>query len=91
MNPSHHFRLGVFTRLVDLARPAEVYARALKLFETAEDLGFDTGWVAQHHAHNDGGLPSPLVFLALAAARTIPASARPARCCTNFRMVFQWP
>jgi len=26
--------------------------------------------VAQHHAHNEGGLPSPLVFLAAAAART---------------------
>ena len=64
------FRLGVFTRLVDEVPPAEVYARALLLFETAEALGFDTGWVAQHHAHNSGGLPSPLVFLAAAAART---------------------
>jgi len=64
------FRLGVFTRLVDEVPPAEVYARALRLFETAEALGFDTGWVAQHHARNSGGLPSPLVFLAAAAART---------------------
>lgn len=64
------FRLGVFTRLVDDVTPAEVYARALRLFETAEDLGFDTGWVAQHHARKSGGLPSPLVFLAAAAART---------------------
>src|SRR2546421_559283 len=57
------FRLGVFTRLVDLAPPDQVYARALRLFETAERLGYDVGWVAQHHAHNEGGLPSPLVFL----------------------------
>jgi putative FMN-dependent luciferase-like monooxygenase len=68
--PDVPFRLGVFTRLVDEVAPAEVYARALRLFETAEELGFDTGWVAQHHAHNQGGMPSPLVFLTAAAART---------------------
>jgi putative FMN-dependent luciferase-like monooxygenase len=60
----------VFTRLVDLVPPAEIYARGLNLFETAEELGFDTGWVAQHHAHKDGGLPAPLVFLTAVAART---------------------
>jgi putative FMN-dependent luciferase-like monooxygenase len=64
------FRLGVFTRLVDQVAPVEIYARGMGLFETAEDLGFDVGWVAQHHAHKEGGLPSPLVFLAAVAART---------------------
>src|SRR5579859_5554582 len=63
-------RLGVFTRLVDQAEPAEIYARGLSLFQTAEELGFDVGWVAQHHAHKEGGLPAPLVFLSAAAART---------------------
>jgi putative FMN-dependent luciferase-like monooxygenase len=64
------FRLGFFTRLVDDVAPAEVYARALSMFETAEELGFEAGWVAQHHAHREGGLPSPLIFLTAAAART---------------------
>jgi putative FMN-dependent luciferase-like monooxygenase len=64
------FNLGVFTRLVDRVGPPEIYARAFELFERAEDLGFDSAWIAQHHAHFDGGLPSPLVFLAMAAART---------------------
>lgn len=64
------FRLGVFTRLVDDVSPAELYARALDLFETAERLGFDYGWVAQHHAGRTGGLPAPLVFLSAAAMRT---------------------
>jgi putative FMN-dependent luciferase-like monooxygenase len=64
------FRLGVFTRLVDELAPSQLYARALSLFETADALGFDTGWVAQHHARNTGGLPSPLIFLTAAAART---------------------
>jgi putative FMN-dependent luciferase-like monooxygenase len=40
------------------------------MFERAEALGYDAGWVAQHHAHREGGLPSPLVLLAAAAART---------------------
>lgn len=64
------FRLGFFTRLVDDAPPAELYARAMDMFERAERLGFDAGWVAQHHAHSEGGLPSPLVFLSAVAART---------------------
>jgi putative FMN-dependent luciferase-like monooxygenase len=64
------FRLGVFTRLVDQVAPAEVYARGLSLFTTAEELGFDVGWVAQHHARKEGGLPAPLVFLSYAAAHT---------------------
>lgn len=64
------FRLGVFTRMVDDVAPAELYARALSLFETADALGFDTGWVAQHHGGKAGGMPAPLVFLGHAAART---------------------
>ncbi len=64
------FRLGVFSRLVDQVPPAEIYARGLDLIETAEALGFDSAWVAQHHAHVDGGLPAPLVFLTAAAMRT---------------------
>ncbi len=64
------FRLGVFTRLVDQVDAPLVYARALELFETAEQLGFETAWVAQHHVRKEGGLPAPLVFLSAAAART---------------------
>jgi putative FMN-dependent luciferase-like monooxygenase len=64
------FRLGVFTRMVDREAPPEIYGRGLELIETAERLGFDSAWIAQHHAHVEGGLPSPLVFLAAAAART---------------------
>jgi hypothetical protein len=37
----------------------------------ADELGFDVGWVAQHHVPGGvGGLPSPWTFLASAAART---------------------
>ncbi len=64
-------RLGFFTRLLDDASPLERYRNALAQFVRAEELGFDTVWVAQHHFHRDeGGLPSPFVLLAQAAVKT---------------------
>jgi putative FMN-dependent luciferase-like monooxygenase len=67
-------RLGLFTRLLGpspQASPARVYADAIEQFTVAEQLGYDIGWVAQHHFDpRQGGLPSPLVFLAAVAART---------------------
>lgn len=64
-------RLGFFTRLLDIAEPAERYRLALAQIAHAERLGFDSAWVAQHHFHEDeGGLPAPFVFLAQAAAQT---------------------
>jgi putative FMN-dependent luciferase-like monooxygenase len=64
-------RLGYFTRLLDDAAPLERYRNAIAQIVRAEQLGFDTAWVAQHHFHKDeGGLPSPFVLLAQAAAKT---------------------
>src|SRR5690242_12215332 len=64
-------RLGFFTRLLDQAEPAERYRLALEQIIHAERCGYDVAWVAQHHFHaEEGGLPSPFVFLAQAAART---------------------
>ena len=64
-------RLGFFTRLLDQADPAERYRLATEQIVHAERLGFHAAWIAQHHFHEDeGGLPSPFVFLAQVAART---------------------
>jgi putative FMN-dependent luciferase-like monooxygenase len=64
-------RLGFFTRVLDDAPPAERYRNTVAQFVRAEELGFDTAWVAQHHFNRDeGGLPSPFVLLAHVAART---------------------
>lgn len=64
-------RLGYFSRLLDDTAPRERYRNALAQIVRAEELGFDTAWVAQHHFHRDeGGLPAPFVFLAQAAAKT---------------------
>jgi putative FMN-dependent luciferase-like monooxygenase len=50
---------------------AERYRLVTEQIVHAEALGLDSAWVAQHHFHADeGGLPSPLVFLASVAART---------------------
>ncbi len=65
-------RLGFMTHVEGGRDIAESYANAAELFVAADALGFDSGWVAQHHFSTDpaGGLPSPWVFLANVAART---------------------
>ena len=64
-------RLGFLTHLHIGDDAAHSYRLALELFEIAEQLGFDSGWVAQHHFLNGGGrLPSTFSFLAAAAERT---------------------
>ncbi|MFL1431637.1 MULTISPECIES: putative FMN-dependent luciferase-like monooxygenase [unclassified Nocardiopsis] len=64
-------QLGFFTRVLDDAPPRERYRLALEQIRRAEDLGYDSAWVAQHHFDGaEGGLPAPLVFLSQAAART---------------------
>jgi len=48
-----------------------LYAEIVEGIVYAEELGIDSVWLAQHHFDGQlGGLPSPLVLLALAAART---------------------
>lgn len=57
--------------MLDDASAGERYRLATEQILHAEAHGFDTAWVAQHHFHAaEGGLPSPLVFLASVAART---------------------
>ncbi len=64
-------RLGFFTRLLDLVGPGERYRLAAEQICCAEQQGFDSAWVAQHHfVEAEGGLPAPFVFLAHVAAQT---------------------
>ncbi|MGV3678484.1 MAG: putative FMN-dependent luciferase-like monooxygenase [Acidovorax sp.] len=71
IHPPTPKRLGFFSRLLDDAPAGERYRLVAEQIAHAEALGFDSAWVAQHHFHeHEGGLPSPLVFLAHVAART---------------------
>ncbi|MCC7370399.1 MAG: LLM class flavin-dependent oxidoreductase [Chloroflexi bacterium] len=64
-------KLGFLTRLEVGADPADSYKFGLEMFDLAEELGYDTGWIAQHHFLNGAGrLPSVFPFLAAAAQRT---------------------
>lgn len=63
--------LAFFTRLLDEAPAAERYRLASDQIRHAERFGIERAWVAQHHFRAaEGGLPSPFVFLAHAAAAT---------------------
>ncbi|WP_326791253.1 LLM class flavin-dependent oxidoreductase [Streptomyces sp. NBC_00841] len=66
------FRLGFLTHVQGRDDdPARTYRNAQELFVAADELGFDAGWVAQHHVSaGGGGLSSPWTFLAHAAAKT---------------------
>ncbi|CAO5154485.1 Flavin-dependent oxidoreductase, F420-dependent methylene-tetrahydromethanopterin reductase [Frankia sp. AiPs1] len=65
------FRLGFLTHVEGHGDARATYRHAQELFVAADELGFDVGWVAQHHVPLlGGGLPSPWTFLAHAAALT---------------------
>jgi alkanesulfonate monooxygenase SsuD/methylene tetrahydromethanopterin reductase-like flavin-dependent oxidoreductase (luciferase family) len=66
------FHLGFLTHLHGVSDDQRRrYRDYVELFVAAEELGFDSVWVAQHHFDaSAGGLPSPLVFLAAVAERT---------------------
>ena len=67
----HQKKLGFFSRLLDAVPAGERYRLAEEQIVYAEKLGFETAWVAQHHFHpQEGGLPSPFVFLSNIAAKT---------------------
>ncbi len=65
------FRLGFLSHLHGGPNPRQLYRDYVELFVAAEELGFDSVWVAQHHFDSSsGGLPSPFPFLAAVAERT---------------------
>ncbi len=49
---------------------AQIYEQVCAQAEYAEQLGYDTFFVAEHHFHEYGAVPNPAVFLAALAQRT---------------------
>lgn len=65
------FRLGFLTHVSADSTPQQTYDGLTRLFVAAEKLGFQSGWIAQHHLSRGTGLsPSPLVLLSAIAAHT---------------------
>ena len=54
----------------DARSDTELYGQAIDLAALAEDLGFDSVWVSEHHFVDDAYLPSLLPLCAAIAART---------------------
>lgn len=67
-------RFGLWYHFRNPARwavPSEsLYAETLEQIAWAEELGYDSVWTSEHHFTADGYLPSSLLVLAAAAART---------------------
>ncbi len=70
MTTERPLRLGFFSYLDGAGSAAEIYRNVSVLFIRADELGIDTGWVAQHHFGDHGGLPSPFVYFGSIAGRT---------------------
>ncbi len=49
---------------------SRLYDEMLEQAQAAEELGFESFWIAEHHFHQYGVVPRPAVWLAAAAART---------------------
>jgi alkanesulfonate monooxygenase SsuD/methylene tetrahydromethanopterin reductase-like flavin-dependent oxidoreductase (luciferase family) len=54
----------------DRRSDGERYREALELAATAEQLGFDSVWLSEHHFFADGYTPSPMVLAGALATRT---------------------
>jgi len=52
------------------AKHAELYAAALELARFADERGFDSITLSEHHGVDDGFLPAPLLVAAAMASRT---------------------
>lgn len=67
------FKLGFFTQVPGTPgqSDADVHAQLIETIVAAEELGYESVWVGQHHfGLGNGHVSSPLVLLAAVAART---------------------
>ena len=68
---NQRIRLGFLTHSEGAGDAGRIYQETLELFAAADQIGFDVGWLAEHHFKRVlGRLPSLFPFLAVAAERT---------------------
>lgn len=48
----------------------QLFEELLEQVEAADQLGFDSFWIAEHHFHEYGNIPRPALWMAAAAQRT---------------------
>src|SRR6187402_107929 len=65
-----HFSLFYNFDVLPGTAEAELYGEIEAQAVAADDLGFDTIWLAEHHFELYGRMPAPLVFLARLGAVT---------------------
>ncbi|MFE3280094.1 LLM class flavin-dependent oxidoreductase [Nocardia sp. NPDC059239] len=64
-------KIGFLSHICTTGDPKRALDEAIRLCVAAEQLGYQSMWVAQHHfGAEDGVVPSPFVFLATLAAHT---------------------
>jgi alkanesulfonate monooxygenase SsuD/methylene tetrahydromethanopterin reductase-like flavin-dependent oxidoreductase (luciferase family) len=72
------FVISFDMRAPDFGAPAdELYSAALDMSAWADEIGFNVVSLGEHHAADDGYLPSPLPMCAAIAARTRRVKIRP--------------
>ncbi len=69
----------------------QFYHQVLDHVRLAEDLGYESYWVAEHHFHEYGVAPNPSVLLAAAAAVTTRIKLGPAVSVLPFAIRCKWP
>lgn len=68
-------RVGLFSVVDHYPRElprttGDLYRELLEQVVAADELGFDSFWVAEHHFHEYGAIPRPPIWMAAAAERT---------------------
>ena len=66
------FALFILASWTEDARSAQsrLYGEALEQIQYAEEVGFDSVWIAEHHSSRYGIFPSLMPILSFVAART---------------------
>lgn len=67
------FGIGLFSMQTHPENPsshAELYRQTLDHVRLAEEVGFDSAWISEHHFLEDGYCPSPLVMASAMASVT---------------------
>jgi hypothetical protein len=87
---SQRFKLGFHTRVpYPLGGAAQALQDGIALFQEAEQLGYDRGWVYQRHF--DNYMAAPLVFLPVVAQHTERISVGTAIIGVRYGIRSSWP